>query len=178
MAATYTAYAASVTLPTTATNTTLLALYNLQKTKSIYISRIWMINTGTTVVTGVYQTLTLGKFTIAPATTTAVALVKHDSSSTTLTAGTDYICVTKPTAITIVDILRNWPHDGDEYITNISKMGNLLGLPNFGLLWDSGYGDTNVKPLTLNYNEGVALNSAGVASGVGTVDVIFEFYNA
>lgn len=180
MAATYTFAATAVALPTTAAATTLLALFNSSTTKSWYVTRIWVVNSGTTVVTGVMQNLSVGKYTVNQTTgATAITPVKHDTNSTTLVSGTDYVAGTKPTtAITLVETVRFQTWDGDEFINNVSKTSNMLAFPIFGNIWDSGYADTNIEPLTLNSGEGVAINSAGIASGVGTVDLYIEGYFA
>lgn len=177
MVATYTLAATAVALPTSAANTTLIYLWNPSNTKNLYITRAWVLNSGTSVVTGVLQNLTLGKYVVNQVGGTALTPVKHDTNSATLTSGTDYTAQTKPTtAITLTETLRFMTWDGDEFINNVSKMANLCAFPLFGQIWDSGYADTNIEPVILNFGEGLAINSAGVASGVGTVDLYFEFY--
>jgi len=46
-------------------------------------------------------------------------------------------------------------------------------LPALSILWDAGYGDSNVQPLTLRQNEMLVLyNTVGAA---GLVDIWIEF---
>lgn len=177
MTATYTVAATAVALPTTAANTTLIALWNPSPTKKLYITRAWILNSGTTVVTGVLQNLTLSRFTLNQVTGTLLVPVKHDTASATLVSGTDYNSTTKPTvAMVAIDTFRFMTWDTDEFINNVSKLSNMTAFPMFGEFWNSGYADTNVQPLIVNFGEGICINSAGIASGTGTVDVYFEFY--
>ena len=177
MTATYTLAATAVALPVSAANTTLIALWNPSPTKKLYITRAWIQNSGTAAVSGVLQNLTLCRFTLNQVTGTLLIPVKHDTASATLVSGTDYNATTKPTvAMVAIDTFRFMTWDGDEFINNVSKLSNLTAFPMFGELWNSGYADTNVLPLTVNFGEGICINSAGVSAGVGTVDVYFEFY--
>ena len=128
-------------------------------------------------MTGVFQTLSLGRYTTDQTTgLVAVTPVQHDTAA--LTNALSISCGSFPTtSVTLVDVFQQQIWSGDEFITGVGKVENLLGMSQFALIWDSGYGDTNVEPIVLNTNEGVAVTSAGVASGVGTVDVICEFYS-
>lgn len=177
MARSFTALAAGVTLPTTAAAKTLFKLYNTHATMKLNVTRIWMQNSAVAAVTGVFQTISLGRYTTDQTTgLTAVTPVQHDTLA--LTNALSISCGYAPTtSVTLVDVLHQMPWSGDEFVNSAAKVENLLGMPVFSLLWDSGYGDSNVEPLVLNTNQGVAVTSAGVASGVGTVDVICEFYS-
>jgi hypothetical protein len=176
MAQTYTALASGVTLPTTLAAKTLLKMYNTHATLKNYVTRVWCLNTAIAAVTGVYQTLSLGRFTTDQATGTAVVPIKHDTSGVLAPTWT---CASATTvSVTLVDTFMQYVRTGDEFATGTAKLDNLFSLPAFGLIFDSGYGDTNVEPIVLNTNEGLALTATGVATGVGTVDVIFEFYVA
>jgi hypothetical protein len=175
MANTFTALAAGVALPTTAAAKTLLSLYNLHATEKLNVCRVWVQNTGTAAVTPAFQVLSLGRHTTDQTTgSTTVTPIKHDTDSAGLTNAT---CKHSPTtSVTLVDTFAQIFWSGDEYATGVNKLENLNGLPLFALVFDAGYGDTNIEPIVLNQNEGLAVTSAGVASGVGTVDVCFEFY--
>lgn len=175
MANTFTALASGVALPTSAAAKTLLSLYNLHATEKLNVCRVWVQNTGTATVTAVYQTLSLGLHTTdQTAGSTTVTPIKHDTNSAALSNAT---CKHSPTtSVTLTATFRQMTWSGDEFVNNVNKIENLLALPTFALIFDAGYGDTNIEPIVLNQNEGLAVTSAGVASGVGTVDVCFEFY--
>lgn len=175
MAATYTVIAAGVALPTSATAKTLLSVYNLDATQKINITRVWVQNTAVANVTAVYQTLSLGRHTTDQTTgSTTVTPLKHDTASANLANATAKHSPT--TSVTLVDTFRQFVTSGDEFAVSVAKLENLLAFPAFALIWSSGYGDGAIEPIVLNQNQGCALTSAGVASGVGTVDVVFELY--
>ena len=175
MAATYTVTAQGVALPTTAAAKTLLSVFNLDATQKLNITRVWVQNTGIAAVTPAYQVLSLGRHTTDQTTgATTVTPLKHDTNSSNLTNATAKHSPT--TSVTLIDTFRQISWSGDEFATGVAKIENLQTLPQFALIWESGYGDTNIEPIVLNQNEGLAVTSAGVASGVGTVDVVFELY--
>lgn len=175
MANTFTALASDVALPTSAAAKTLLSLYNLHATEKLNVCRVWIQNTRTATATAVYQTLSLGRHTTdQTAGSTTVTPIKHDTNNAALSSAT---CKHSPTtSVTLVDTFRQILWSGDEFAVGINKIENLLALPTFALIFDAGYSDTSVQPIILNQNEGLAVTSAGVASGVGLVDVCFEFY--
>lgn len=177
MASTYTVAAQNVALPTTAAAKTLLSVFNLDATQKLNVTRVWVQNSGIAAVTGVYQVLSLGRHTTdQTAGATTITPFKHDTNSLAFTNATSK---TNPTtSVTLVDIFRQYAWTGDEFATGVAKLENLQTFPQFSIIWDSGYGDTNIEPIVLNQNEGLALVSAGVASGVGTVDVVFEIYTS
>ena len=175
MASSWTALAQGVAFPTSATAKTLFKLYNTHATQKLNITRMWLINTQLTAVTGVFQTLSLGRYTTDQTTgLTAVTPIKHDTNdATTLTVSCGYA---PTTSVTLVDTFAQFVRSGDEFATGVSKIENMYALPQLALIFDSGYGDTNCTPIVLNTNEGIALTSAGVASGVGAYDIKCEFY--
>lgn len=175
MAATYTIRAGGITLPTTAAAKTLLQVYNADATQKLNITRVWLINVQLAAVTGVFQTISLGRnTTVQTAGATALTPIKHDTSSAALTSTTANHSPT--TSVTLIDTFRTMLFSGDEFATGTTKVENMQSMPNFALLWDSGYGDTATTPIVLNQNEGLSVVASGVASGVGTVDVIMELY--
>lgn len=177
MAATYTLLASGIALPTSAAAKTLIQLYNAHATQKLNVTRVWLQNTGIAAVTAAYQTLSFGRHTTVQTTgATALTPIKHDTSSAALLSATTNHSPT--TSVTLVDVFRTMLWSGDEFANGVSKLENLLTFPTFALLFDAGYGDTNVEPIVLNQNEGVAITSAGVASGVGTVDCAIEFYTS
>lgn len=177
MAASYTVTAQGIALPTTAAAKTLLSVYNLHATQKLNITRVWVQNMGIAAVTPAYQVLSLGRHTTDQTTgSTSVTPIKHDTNSAGLSNATTKHSPT--TSVTLIDTFRQVSWSGDEFATGVAKLENLLTLPAFSIIWESGYGDSNIEPIVLNQNEGLALTSAGVASGVGTVDVVFELYTS
>lgn len=59
-----------------------------------------------------------------------------------------------------------------------ARYENLLGIPMFGQMFDSGYSDTFIQPITLSQNEGLFIGSAPPATTGGpiSIDVGIEFY--
>jgi hypothetical protein len=174
---TFTAVASAVAMPTSAAAKTLFKIYNTHATMKLNVTRVWLQNTGVAVVTGVFQTVSLGRFTTDQASGTAIVPIQHDTLA--LTNALSVTCATATsTSVTLVDTFRQIIWSGDEMINSASKVENLLAMPQFSILWDSGYGDTNIEPIVLNTNEGLAVTAAGVSSGVGTVDVYCEFWSS
>ncbi len=136
----------------------------------IRVYRAYWFNNGTTAVTGVLTTGQVRRITAASGGT-AVTPVKHDTSSSALDAATT--CGTNQTT-TGSDIFRRFLFVNEEPIVGGTTQANWLTLVPFAEIWNAGYGDTNVEPVTCRATQGLQLFHSG-SSAVGTADLEIEF---
>lgn len=182
MAATYIVHAAAVTHPTSATFRCMLQLFKTTAVAQTWrIRRIWCMNNQTAAVTGVVPIIQIQSISTAcsagtPTTQTAVPL---DTSSAAIAhdGSTIYIQSLNTTTGTVVNTYRRFLFGSDEFAVGTFKMENLYGMVPLALVWDSGYSDANTVSLTLpaSTNGGIMISTAGIASGVGNMDVAIEF---
>ena len=97
--------------------------------------------------------------------------VKHDTDSSALNANTT--CGTNQTT-TGSDIFRRFLFVNEEPIVGGTTQANWLTLVPFAEIWNAGYGDTNVEPVTCRATQGLQLFHSG-SSAVGTADLEIEF---
>lgn len=171
MANTWTAIASGVTHSTTAK--VYLQLFN-GGARTLRVYRIWVINANVTAVTGVLPVIQINRITTAasggsPVTITPVA---HDSNNSALVSVT---CNTANTTATLGALFKRITYSSDEFAVGVYKVDNLQGLPELSLIYDAGYGDSNVEPITLPINNGIVVYSPGITSAAGNCDVIIEF---
>jgi hypothetical protein len=139
----------------------------------IRVYRGYWFNNGTAAVTGVITTGQVRRITAASAGT-AVTPVKHDTNSSNLDANTT--CGTNQTT-TGTDIFRRFLFVNEEPIVAGTTQANWLTLVPFAEIWNAGYGDTNVEPVTCRATQGFQLFHSGT-SAVGTADLEIEFTDA
>jgi hypothetical protein len=186
MAATYTTLFAGVQWPASVTNKVMCQFWNAAaSTQTARIYRIWVLNTATTSAgvytagTGVLMPYMLRKITaissVGTPSTAGVSTVKHDTGSAALNANITLNHAN--TTWTGTEVLWNGMLSTDEPKTGVLTKDELHALAPIGLIWDSGYGDSNVEPLTLpaGVNSGIAITTPGLAAGVGYADFIFEY---
>jgi hypothetical protein len=136
----------------------------------IRVYRAYWFNNGVTAVTGVLTTGQVRRITAA-SSGTAVTPVKHDTTSSALAAQTT--CGTNQTT-TGSDIFRRFLFVNEEPVVGGTTQANWLTLVPFAEIWNAGYGDTNVEPVTCRAVEGFQLFHSG-SSAVGTADLEIEF---
>jgi hypothetical protein len=136
----------------------------------IRVYRGYWFNNGTAAVTGVLTTAQCRRITAASAGT-AVTPIKHDTNSSNLDAATT--CGTNQTT-TGTDIFRRFLFVNEEPIVAGTTQANWLTLVPFAEIWNAGYGDTNVEPVTCRATQGFQLFHSGT-SAVGTADLEIEF---
>jgi hypothetical protein len=152
----------------------MLDVFNASGTaRVIRAYRMYWFNNGTASVTGVITTGQVRRITAA-SSGTAVTPVKHDSNSSALDANTT--CGTNRT-VTGTDIFRRFLFVNEEPVVAGTTQANWLTLVPFAEIWNAGYGDTNVEPVTCRAAEGVQLFHSG-SSTVGTADLEIEFTDA
>ena len=151
----------------------MLDVFNATGTaKVIRVYRGYWFNNGTGAVTGVVTTAQVTRITAASAGS-AVTPVKHDTNSAALDTNTT--CGTGRT-VTASDIFRRFLYVNEEPVVAGVTQANWLTLVPFAEVWNAGYGDSNIEPITCRSSEGVQLLHAG-SSAVGTADLELEFTN-
>jgi hypothetical protein len=140
--------------------------------KTIKVYRMWMFNNGTAAVTGVLTAVQV-KRTSAGSGGTSITPVAHNLGNTALDANTT---AGTGRTVTSTSIFRQILYQNDEPTVTTLDMDALLTLVPFAELWNSGYGDSNVQPLTCRAAnaEGICIQQPG-ANAVGTADMELEF---
>lgn len=171
MAATWRATSGAVAY---ASSKDMLNVFNgTSSARIIRVYRGYWFNNGTTAVTGVVTTAQCRRITAATAGT-AVTPVKHDSNSSALDANTT--CGTNQT-VTGSDIFRRFLFVNEEPVVAGTTQANWLTLIPFAEVWNAGYGDTNVEPVTCRATQGFELFHSG-STAVGSADLEIEFTDA
>lgn len=155
-----------------AATTTLAGIINAGA-NVLRIRRVGMLNYQTAAVTGVICSGELRHYnTTFSWTPTAVSPVKHDSGNAALTSVT---CGYggSPSTSGATDVLRRIIWSSDEPAASTATSDEWECLVPLNIIWDAGYGDSNVQPLVVRQNEGFTYyNTAGAA---GIVDIWIEF---
>jgi hypothetical protein len=130
-----------------------------------------MINNQTVAVTGVITAGELRLYTGASWTApTALTPVAHDSTNSALSSVT---CGHTGTPVGTPLVLRRYTWSSDEPKLTTAQNNEWECLIPLNIIWDAGYGDSNVQPLTLNPNEMFIIwNITGAA---GLCDFWIEF---
>lgn len=112
--------------------------------------------------------------TTAASVGTTVTPVKHDTTNSALDA---HVTAGTGRTITRTDLFRSYL-----FANGIAQQGAYtirtwdVMIP-FTLIWDSGYKDSNVKPIVCNATQGVEVQSTGVTA-TGKADLDVEFTSA
>lgn len=175
MASTYTAYVSAYAWAASAK--VLFNIWNPGATtlQTIKIRRVWFINAQTTAVTGVMSAVVSFQSTSSSGTAvTAITPVKHDTGvGTALNAGV--LVNTGNTVLgTAVNTYRRMLVGSDEPAISAFKIENFYN-PATGIVWDSGYGDANLEPITLPTGVSTGFQIVGTGTAVGNIDIAVEF---
>ncbi|MBI2818115.1 MAG: hypothetical protein HYX72_14365 [Acidobacteria bacterium] len=167
MANTWTVYAQGISF---AAGKNMLAILN-GGARVLRIRRMGFLNNQTVAVTGVVCLGEIRRYSAAGLTgQTNVPAIAHDSTNSalqTVTVGTG------GTPAGTSELLRRYLWSSDEPAVSGATVDELECLVPLNVLWDAGYGDANVQPLTIRQNEMLCLfNTVGAA---GLVDVWIEF---
>jgi hypothetical protein len=168
MAATWTAYFPGIAFAATKN---MAAILNGHATELIKIRRIGLLNSQTVGVTGVLCSIEVRKYTGATlGTPTAVTPTTHDSTNsapTTITVGHAGTIGGTPAT------LRRIFWSSDEAAISTATSDELETYVPLNIVFDAGYGDSNVQPLTLRQDEmAMVYNVSGAA---GLLDVWIEY---
>lgn len=170
MAESFTAYFSGIAF---AASKNMAALLNTDATETIAIRRCGYLNAQTAAVTGVLCSLEVrGYFAGSPSlgSPTTVTPTAHDSSNTAAAA------LTAGSAGTIggtATTFRRVFWSSDEAAIATATNDELETFVPLNIVFDAGYGDSNVQPLTLRENQMfLNFNASGAA---GLLDTWIEF---
>jgi hypothetical protein len=170
MAQTWTAYYSAVVF---AAAKNMGAVLNSHASEILKIRRVGLLNAQTAAVTGVLCQLEFRAYqTGTPGLTgsTAVTPVSHDTTNTAPTTATyGHAGTIAGTALT----LRRVFWSSDEAAISAGTLDELETMVPLNIIWDAGYGDSNVQPLTLRQTQmALVYNTTGAA---GLLDTWIEF---
>lgn len=149
------------------------AVLNSHATEVLKIRRVGLLNAQTAAVTGVLCAVEFRAFFAgSPGLTapTAVTPTSHDSTNTAPTTATyGHAGTIAGTPLTLRRIF--W--SSDEAAISTATLDELETLVPLNIIWDAGYGDSNVQPLTLRTSQmAMVYNVSGAA---GLLDTWIEF---
>lgn len=137
------------------------------------VYRMYQFNNGTGAVTGVLCTMKVRRLTASAAGTT-ITVVKHDTNDAALVA---QMTAGSGRTTTGTDLFRQYIWSNDEPAVSGATMDEWELLVPFAEVWNAGYGDTNVEPITCRDTQGADIQQSS-ASAVGTNDFEIEFTSA
>jgi hypothetical protein len=170
MAQTFTAYYSGIAFAATKN---MAAVLNTHATEVLKIRRVGLLNAQTVAVTGVLCQLEFRAYqTGSPGLTTptAVTPVSHDTTNTApASAVYGHAGTIAGTALT----LRRVFWSSDEAAISAATSDEFETYVPLNIIFDAGYGDSNVQPLTLRQNQmALVYNTTGAA---GLLDTWIEF---
>lgn len=174
MANTWRAYAASVAHAATKHMIDIFSTAS-NTTQYMRVYRIFTFPTGTTTVTAVNQRMSIVKTSGTPGASTVTA-VAHNAGYSALNA--NVTCGTART-LTAGNVHRSMFVTTDEIAISTFDADTFWCLVPFAELWNSGYGDSNVEPLTIvpSVAEGWSLYSTTALTS-SALDIEMEFTDA
>jgi len=140
-------------------------------TRVIRIYRAYAFNNGVTAVTGVLNNLRCN-ITSTATVGTAVAPITMDTSNTALNANTS---VGTNRNVTVANIIRQLLQSPDEPTVSTLDWDALATLVPFAEVWNVGYGDANLQPVTCRPGvaRGFSLQSLNQTVGVNDYEIMF-----
>lgn len=170
MAQTFTAYYSGIAF---AASKNMAAVLNSHASEVLKIRRVGLLNAQTAGVTGVLCQLEMrGYFAGSPGLTspTAVTPTSHDTTNTAPTTATyGHAGTIAGTATTFRRVF--W--SSDEAAISTATIDELETFVPLNIIFDAGYGDSNVQPMTLRQNQmALVFNTTGAA---GLLDTWIEF---
>jgi hypothetical protein len=156
-----------------AANKHMLDVFNSSGATTVRIYRAWLFNNQTSGVTGVLNFVSIFR-TSASSGGTAVTPVAHNTSNTALPAQ-----VTAGTNRTITNgaQFRRLLMSPDEPSISTADWDALMCLVPFAEIWNSGYGDSVVDPVTCLTGQAQGFTIQSITQTVGTADLEIEFTN-
>jgi hypothetical protein len=163
MAQTFTTYCSGVAFAATKN---MHAVLNQHASEILKIRRVGLLNAQTAGVTGVLCAVEFRYFVAgSPNLTapTAVTPISHDSTNTNpTTAVYGHAGTIAGTPLTLRRIF--W--SSDEATISTATLDELETLVPLNIIWDAGYGDSNVQPLTLRQNQMAMVYNVSGAAGL------------
>lgn len=170
MAQTFTSYNSGIAF---AASKVMGGIYNRHASEILKIRRIGLINGQTAAVTGVLCNLEVRLTISTPTWTSPVAgvLTEHDSTNTPPTTYDQGNSGTFSGGTSTTLRRTNW--SSDEAVVSGATIDELECLIPLNIIFDAGYGDSNVQPLTLNQNQ--MAHVFNVSGAAGLLDTWIEF---
>jgi hypothetical protein len=140
-------------------------------TRFIRIYRAYAFNNQTTAIAGVVNTFRVN-ITAGASGGTPITPVAHNWNATNLNANTT--CGTNRTIATPT-IIRNLLQSPDEVSVNVSDWDALACMVPFSVVWDAGYADANIQPVTLRPGENRGFSLQSITQTVGSNDYEIMF---
>lgn len=161
---------------TFAANRSMVSLFNASASVVIRVYRIWAVNAQIADVTGTVSSMEIQMLTGRSGAGTAGDVSKMDSSAAALD-GSVYLEYNNGANLTAGDTIRRFTVSTDE--VTVAGWTNQCWWKSYvlGVVWDAGYGDTAIQPITLRQNEGVHVKNTGGATG-GIFQMCMEFTQA
>lgn len=168
MAATYTGLMDGATF---AAGKSMATLWNGSGSgKIVKVYRIFILNNQLSAISGILTNMEIRKITNTSGGSNGL-VIKHDSNSAAVPSE---ITFTTGSNDTISNLLKTVIWSTDEPLVGGNSLDEYEMIPSFNIIWDIGYGDSNITPLTLREGEGVTVKHSGSFSQ-GQCDIIFEF---
>jgi hypothetical protein len=169
MAATWHAFSANVGL---ASNKYMIDVLNQStSTSTIRIYRVWMFNNHTAAVTGVLNFVSLFRSTNATGGSN-ITSVAHNTTNPALHAGTS---VGTGRTVTASSQFRRLLMSPDEPTVSTLDWDALGTLVPFAEIWNSGYGDSNIDPVTCVASQTQGFTVQSITQTVGAADLELEY---
>lgn len=170
MAETFTCYNQAVVF---AASKNMGAVLNSHASEVLKIRRVGLLNAQTAAVVGVLCQLEMRAYQaggVSLTAPTAVTPIEHDTNNTPPTTATyGYAGTIAGTALT----LRRVFWSSDEAAISTATSDELETYVPLNIIFDAGYGDSNVQPLTLRQTQmALVFNTTGA---VGLLDTWIEF---
>lgn len=170
MAQTFTAYYSAVAF---AASKNMAAILNSHASEILKVRRVGLLNAQTVGVTGVLCQLEMRAYQtggVSLTAPTAVTPTSHDTTNTAPASATyGHAGTIAGTALT----LRRVFWSSDEAAISTATSDELETFVPLNIIFDAGYGDSNVQPLTLRQTQmAMVFNTTGAA---GLLDTWMEF---
>lgn len=146
------------------------------------VFRIWLFNPQTSALTASTCKIQLWSYTSVSSFTggSAQTFVKHDTNYSNLPSQVSANSGTT-TVLTKNVLLRQIIRHAEEAAVGTGGKGELeTGFPPLNMIWDSGYSDSVLQPLTLREGQGLVLYTPSSGGGTyqGSTDICVEFTSA
>lgn len=169
MAQTFTAYYSGIAF---AAAKTMAGIVNGHATEVLKVRRVGLLNAQTAAVTGVLCQLEF-QFLTGTASLSGGSTITPITHDTTNTAPTTATYSHNSTIAGTQNVLRRVFWSSDEAAISTGTIDELETMVPLNIIWDAGYGDSNVQPLTMRQDKGCAVvNTTGAA---GLLDTWIEF---
>lgn len=144
-------------------------------TRYIRIYRAYLFNNQTAGITGVLNTARVHILSTSVSGGTGVTPVAMDSSNSALNANTTSGF---GRTTTIASTIRQIVHSPDEPTLSTLDWDSLGTLVPFAEFWNTGYGDSNIQPVTCRASENRGFSILSATQTVGQADMEILFTDA